>query len=336
MLEDSQSPDSDSSLAQRSDREMIQKSRTPQEKCCRYCLSTIPQSASVCRECGRHQRWYLNYFRIDHIGLVIALAMMLIAYQQLYEAKQERIAAKDALKKAQQAEDVATTLTKHLGDVRTQVEDQQKSIGRIAEQAKQAYSEIRTAQDLSVQAKNQLQSAQGLVRKAETSVEQLRATVDFNLLLAKAKEDDREAFHRLERMTKEKGPFQETALNAVVQIAFEVNPSVTVRIDPPVHWESFSLDPKSAKMEDLLKIYPSLHPIFKPSFISQIWAQDRFPKEQRMEFLYEVIKSDRSLHALDRACMLMNKEAQINKNILGAREYMKWWEDNRSKYKGAK
>jgi ribosomal protein L40E len=119
MLEDSQSPDSDSSLAQRSDREMIQKSRTPQEKCCRYCLSTIPQSASVCRECGRHQRWYLNYFRIDHIGLVIALAMMLIAYQQLYEAKQERIAAKDALKKAQQAEDVATTLTKHLGDVRT-------------------------------------------------------------------------------------------------------------------------------------------------------------------------------------------------------------------------
>jgi hypothetical protein len=34
--------------------------------------------------------------------------------------------------------------------------------------------------------------------------------------------------------------------------------------------------------------------------------------------------------------MLMNQEAKINKNILGAREYLQWWQANRSKYGDAK
>jgi hypothetical protein len=112
----------------------------------------------------------------------------------------------------------------------------------------------------------------------------------------------------------------------------EVNPLFSVRIDPEVPWGNYALDPKLDEMEKLLKIYPSIPSVLRPNYISQIWSQERFPKQRRMDFLYEVIKSDRSLRALDRACTLMNKEAKINKNILGAKEYLQWWQDSRAKY----
>jgi hypothetical protein len=134
----------------------------------------------------------------------------------------------------------------------------------------------------------------------------------------------------------EKGAFQTTAFDWVVQIAFEINPLVTLRIAPPMPWGDYFLDPKRDDMETLLKIYPSIHQVFKPSYISEVWSQDRFPKQKRLDFLYDIIKSDKSLHALDTACMLMNQEAKINKNILGAREYLQWWQANRSKYGDAK
>ena len=75
-------------------------SPTSMERHCRYCTDSIPREAKVCSKCGRDQRWYLNYFRIDHVGLIIALLMIAIAYQQLQEVRRERVAATQALSRA--------------------------------------------------------------------------------------------------------------------------------------------------------------------------------------------------------------------------------------------
>ena len=71
----------------------------------------------------------------------------------------------------------------------------------LAEKAKQSFAEIQAAQQLSLQARSQLEEAKGLVRKAKTSIDQLRSTVDFNLLITKARNDDREAFDRIAKLT---------------------------------------------------------------------------------------------------------------------------------------
>jgi hypothetical protein len=258
--------------------------------------------------------------------------MMAIAYQQLQEVRRERVAASQALDRAYKAEEKATKVTENLGDVQARVERQEETIGVLAERAKQSFAEIYAAQQLSLQAKSQLEEAKGLVRKAETSVDQLQNTVDFNLLLTKARNDDREAFDRIVKLAEETGPFQKSAFDLAVQIAIEVNPLVSVRIDPEVPWGNYAVDPKVDQMENLLKIYPSIHSVLRPNFISQIWSQERFPKQKRMDFLYEIIKSDGSLRALDRGCTLMNKEAKINKNILAAKEYLEWWQTNRPSF----
>ena len=258
--------------------------------------------------------------------------MIVISYQQLQEVRRQRDAASQALERAYEAEKKTTKVSENLGEVQTRVKRHEEAIRLIAERAKQSFIEIQAAQQLSLQAKSQLEEARGLVRKAETSVDQLRNTVDFNLLLTKARNDDRQAFYQIVKLAEEKGPFQETALDAAGQIVIEVNPLFSVRIDPEVPWGNYALDPKLDEMEKLLKIYPSIPSVLRPNYISQIWSQERFPKQRRMDFLYEVIKSDRSLRALDRACTLMNKEAKINKNILGAKEYLQWWQDSRAKY----
>lgn len=258
--------------------------------------------------------------------------MIAIAYQQLQEVRRERVAASQALDRAHEAEKKATKVTENLREVQARVKRHEEAISLIAERAKQSFAEIQAAQQLSLQAKAQLEEAKGLVRKAEASVDQLRNTVDFNLLLTKARNDDRQAFDQIVKLAEEKGPFQKTAFDVAVQIAIEVNPLVSVRINPEVPWGNYAVDPKLDQMEKLLKIYPSIHSVVRPNYISQIWSQERFPKQRRMDFLYEVIKSDGSLRALDRACTLMNKEAKINKNILGAKEYLQWWQANRAKY----
>ena len=306
--ENDQKDDINSAQEQRLPEELTPNSQMSGERNCRYCTSIINHMAKVCSKCGRDQRWYLNYFRVDQVSLLIALVMMAIAYQQLHEIRRERVAASQALDHAYKAEEKAAKVTENLSEVQVRVKRQEETINSISEEAK------------------------GLVTKAENSIDQLQNTVGFNLLLTKARNDDREAFDQIVKLAEKTGPFQKTASNVAVQIAIEVNPLVSVRIDPEVPWGNYHVDPKVDQMENLLKIYPSIHPVFRPSFISQIWSQERFPKQKRLDFLYEIIKSDGSLRALDRACTIMNKEAKINKYILGAKEYLEWWHTNRPKF----
>lgn len=80
------------------------------EKNCRYCKSPIPIQASVCRHCGRHQICFFNHFRIDHIGLIIAVGLFIVACFQFNEARKERTKATEALERAYHAEEMVSKL----------------------------------------------------------------------------------------------------------------------------------------------------------------------------------------------------------------------------------
>ena len=80
------------------------KGQPKQDKVCRYCSEPIKASAKVCHHCSRHQNRFWQHFRIEQVGLLVSIVMIVIAFSQLHEARQERIAANNALKKAQQAE----------------------------------------------------------------------------------------------------------------------------------------------------------------------------------------------------------------------------------------
>lgn len=104
-------------------------------KRCRYCGTLMPATASVCYQCKQNQKWWKNSFRIDHIGLLVALIMMVISYQQLQEAHQERISAKEAMERADQAKRAAAGMAQDMKNIALETR-------RIFEKLQKASDEI--------------------------------------------------------------------------------------------------------------------------------------------------------------------------------------------------
>lgn len=74
----------------------------PSRNQCRYCLQPININAKVCQHCSRHQNRFIQY--LDRVGLAVSIIMVLIAFSQLREARQERVDASAALAKAREVE----------------------------------------------------------------------------------------------------------------------------------------------------------------------------------------------------------------------------------------
>jgi hypothetical protein len=64
---------------------------------CRYCKKVIISGAKVCQYCSRHQNRFWQHFRIEQIGLLISLVLLILAISQTKEALKERILASDAM-----------------------------------------------------------------------------------------------------------------------------------------------------------------------------------------------------------------------------------------------
>jgi len=67
---------------------------------CRYCRYEIPADATICSNCGRNQNIYLQYFRIEWIGVMVSVVMMIVALSQLQASRADREDAKRTLERA--------------------------------------------------------------------------------------------------------------------------------------------------------------------------------------------------------------------------------------------
>jgi len=91
-------------------------SKRPQKECV-ACFEPIPEHATVCRYCQRHQNWWVRHF--PNIGVLISLGLLLLAGLQLVQARSQAIDAEEAASTAsaaaQQAEGAANaTMAAHL------------------------------------------------------------------------------------------------------------------------------------------------------------------------------------------------------------------------------
>lgn len=75
---------------------------------CRQCRQPIEDDAKVCHNCGRHQNLFWQHFRVEQLGILASIIMVMVAYSQLGEARQKRIDADKALNQAIEAKDIAT------------------------------------------------------------------------------------------------------------------------------------------------------------------------------------------------------------------------------------
>ncbi len=88
---------------------------------------------------------------------------------------------------------------------------------------------------------------------------------------------------------------KQVASDVVARVVTEIDPRVNVRVDPKARWESLGVVPEEAELVELIGVYRSIHPLFRPHVISTVWTQARFPQCKRLTFLASVIRDEQSL-----------------------------------------
>jgi len=226
----------------------------------------------------------------------------------------------------------ATADAEKIANIRAELESQRDSLQMVVRDANNAQQKIEELSKLSDEAAEQLRTIEQIQSEASIVLKEIRNLSQFSHTLVLAENDNRGAFQELLKIANTSGPFREAALAAVEQIVIDVNPMYNVRVDPDVPWEVIGVSLEESSLLALKQAYSNLQSTYKPKFLSEFWKQERFPVGKRLEFLSDVIKNEGSLRALHRACILLNKEAHLNKNILGASMYLDWWQENRAKY----
>src|SRR6267143_1546722 len=95
---------------------------------CRYCRTEIDRRAKVCFQCGRNQNGWMNLTGelnlLSLLATAVSILLLILAFRQLKEAQNERIAAAEALKEARAAKsDVSKTAQNLQKVVRAVVEN---------------------------------------------------------------------------------------------------------------------------------------------------------------------------------------------------------------------
>ena len=215
-----------------------------------------------------------------------------------------------------------------VNELRGAIERQRDEIALVISDAKKAGADLAKVEQITNKANERLAAIQQVVAEGEQGLQRLDILIDFSMLLAKATNEDRYAFDVLVEIAKSEGNFKQIANRAVIEIANDINRQA--RNDPTFPWYVYNIDPEKATIQEWRSIYNHVHEFYRPTFLSLFWQQTRFEKRDRLEFLYQIIRSDGSLKTVHRACMLMNQEANLNRNILAKELYMQWWEKEKT------
>lgn len=167
---------------------------------------------------------------------------------------------------------------------------------------------------------------------AEAALTSLQELENFDLLVTQAKNDDRLAFEKLLELSRNRGHrFREMAGNAISQIYLEA----TSR-DNLARQQANQEGPQRSylSLEDFTAAYENSIPLYRPALLSGFWSNAQFTDLQKLDFLMHVVRQDKSLQAMVRACVLMDEKAKIGKPFTAYDKYVDWWAENRSLFLG--
>ena len=89
-----------------------------------------------------------------------------------------------------------------------------------------------------------------------------------------------------------------------------------------VAWRGSTNTPETASLEDYKsRLYArDLPPLTIVALARQLYQQPRFPLAERLAVIAYLVKYHYDLTVIDEACYILNEEAHIHKNFLGAGE----------------
>ncbi len=220
--------------------------------------------------------------------------MIVISYQQLQEARQERVAARQALDRAHQAETAATGVAKNLKEVQAEADEKLKQLDTAVKTGSHAIARLQ----------------------------------EFHSTLLAAQSDDRKAFDQLGKWAQDPAsPLSNAALQAWTAI-IESHESLLWSGSLEVPWKE-GVDPAKLSLVELKADFPAHPSQVRIALLAYISKRNDIPKKERMSFLIEVIRHDASLRVVEHAARYFRAESRDKIKSLYIAGHLKWWDQHK-------
>jgi hypothetical protein len=163
-------------------------------------------------------------------------------------------------------------------------------------------------------------------RAGETNVAKLKDIADFSLLVLKAQNDDRNAFWQLVVISRSSHPQRELAGLIAPQCLNQcvLNKQILERTDLGLLFKEIPFDPTTASLHDYSNALVMAPHLACYGLLREMYHENRFRLDDRLETLAWVIRTSTSLLALEEACSLMNEQAHIGRDLMAFKEYLDW------------
>jgi hypothetical protein len=278
----------------------IKSEETDAQKQCISCFQKIHISATVCQHCGQRQNWWGRHF--GDAAIIVSIVMMLISFTQLMIAfKQKRDASK--------ALDIAKTAAKDANEARTQ------TVAYAAE------------------VKQKLTETDSALRKAKENLSNLESYSQYYAVVIAAQGEDRIAYDQLGKLAADNSfPFRVHAYQTYQKIRDD-HSQIIFDSKLPLIWKE-GVDPNKLTFEQLKQQFSSANqdPYLRRAFLEYIWQRNDIPKILRLDFVVDVMRTDKHLMVCEYAGRYFTQGVELKIKPLALDYLIKWWADNRSKF----
>ncbi|SRR5258707_4968222 len=184
---------------------------------------------------------------------------------------------------------------------------------------------------------NSVIAAQKELADAQVAASDLREVTDLEMTITAASSDDALAFEKLIKL-RDTGTnkYQLLIVKAITMIIGNVDNCTWMNSMREINYDIYKFKPETASLNDYIDLINSNAPVMKTQILKKLAAQDRFTWNEKMNLYAEIMAKPTSLMLRNEALTLMEKEAQIGENLLGAPDYLKWLESERLKRSKAK
>lgn len=222
------------------------------------------------------------------------------------------------------------TEAERLAQLALKLNDIQKGLESLNSNQSELKAKTEQINTYASEAKHKTEELERIVTKASTAQASLAQISDFNMTLTRANNDDRAAFDDLLKlMHHENDSNAALAKQAAVKIATDISGVLTFDTD----LLKVKFNAGTALVSEYREFLANApRPDFAATAVSKIMDQERFRKKIRLQLLVDIISETKSIRVLHAACMALNREAKIDRNIIGWTEYIVWWASHENDY----
>ena len=191
----------------------------------------------------------------------------------------------------------------------------QQAIERIDETADEVIEE-----KLRTEITPRLEKIDESLTHARNALSQLQSLSEFYGLAIRVSRDDRIAFDRIVKILHNPSDPRSSQARALVSnLTEEIERSNTFLYG--LNWEESGIDPGTADISAFGRAMQQLRPLYQRTMMRTVWNAQHLSKQDRIQFLIDIVINTPSLSCLYLACRLLNEEFKIDKDFMAWQEY---------------